>query len=319
MMSRVAQPFSLRQLQYAVAVADTLSFTRAAEACHVSQPSLSAQLALLEDVLGVRLFERDRKKVILTSAGRELVDRARRVLLEADALSDAARRTRDPLAGTLKLGVIPTISPYLLPSVTPAIRERHPRLTLVWVEDKTAALVRALESGALDAALLAREAELSNLEVEVIASDPFLLATSKGDVLGAKENEVKASELRDASVLLLDDGHCLREQTVAFCSTTKARELEFRATSLPTLVQMVAAGWGVTLLPRLAAETERRRAELSLRPFAAPAPARTIVLGFRARSPFAAAFEAVAATIREAYPDVSDGSSRPKRPRRAPR
>src|SRR5215469_18409680 len=144
-------PFSLRQLQYAVAVAELLSFRKAAEACHVSQPSLSAQLAQLEEALGVRLFERDRRHVLVTTAGKELVERARRVLREADDLAAAARRAGDPLAGTLRIGVIPTISPYLLPSATPALRSAYPRLTTVWVEDKTDALVRSLEAGTLDA------------------------------------------------------------------------------------------------------------------------------------------------------------------------
>ena len=138
--------FTLRQLQYAVAVAEALSFRRAAERCHVSQPSLSAQLALLEDSLGVRLFERDRRRVLLTTAGRTLIERMRRVLLEADDLVEAGKRAGDPLAGTLRLGVIPTISPYLLPSLTPRLRAEFPRLAVVWVEDRTGALVQSLEA-----------------------------------------------------------------------------------------------------------------------------------------------------------------------------
>src|SRR5215468_1761030 len=161
-----SHPFSLRQVQYAVAVAGSLSFRKAADLCHVSQPSLSAQLAQLEQALGVRLFERDRRRVLVTAAGKDLLERARRLLLEADDLMAAARRAGDPLAGTLRIGVIPTISPYLLPSATPAIRAAHPQQTTVWVEDKTAALVRALEAGALDAALLALEAEIANVEHE---------------------------------------------------------------------------------------------------------------------------------------------------------
>src|SRR5262245_13066295 len=136
-------PFSLRQLQYVVAVADNLSFRKAAEQCHVAQPSLSAQLAQLEDALGVRLFERDRKRVLLTPAGVQLVERARRLLVDADQLVDAAKRAGDALAGTLNVGVIPTIAPYLLPSVTPAVRAKFPRLTLLWTEDKTEVLARS--------------------------------------------------------------------------------------------------------------------------------------------------------------------------------
>lgn len=298
----VPHPFSLRQLQYAVAVAESLSFRKAAELCHVSQPTLSAQLAQLEAALDVRLFERDRRRVLATAAGKELVERARGLLRDADDLMAAAKRAGDPLSGTLRIGVIPTISPYLLPSVTPAIRARYPRLTALWVEDKTAALLRTLESGALDAALLALEAEIGDLGHEVVADDPFVLATRPDDPLGAPSSPAKPAELRNARVLLLDDGHCFRDQALAYCSSAKARELEFRATSLPTLAQMVAGGAGVTLLPRLAIATEAARAGLSVRPFASPAPHRTIALVWRKRSPLEPALRQLASTIRSAYP-----------------
>lgn len=295
-------PFSLRQLQYAVAVGESLSFRKAAETCHVSQPSLSAQLAQLEEALGVRLFERDRRRVLVTAAGKELVERARRVLREADDLVAAARRAGDPLAGTLRIGVIPTISPYLLPSATPALRSAYPQLTTVWVEDKTETLVRSLDAGTLDAALLALEAEIGDVEHEVLADDPFVLATRPDDPLGTKRAPAKAAELRDASVLLLDDGHCFRDQALAFCSSAKAHELEFRATSLPTLVHMVAGGAGVTVLPQLAVPTEAQRAGLRVRAFATPVPHRTLALVWRRRSPLAPALRKLASTIREAYP-----------------
>ena len=284
------QRFSLRQVQYAVAVAESLSFRRAAELCHVSQPSLSAQLAQLEQALGVRLFERNRRRVLVTTAGKELLDRARRLLLEANDLVAAAKRAGDPLAGTLRIGVIPTISPYLLPSATPAIRAAYPHHTTVWVEDKTAALVRALE------------AEIANVEHESVADDPFVLATRPDDPLGKKSSPATLGELRRAQVLLLDDGHCFRDQALAVCSKAKAQELEFRATSLPTLAQMVAGGAGVTLLPQLAVATEARRSGLTIRAFARPAPHRTIALVWRKRSPLAPALRKLAGTIRGAYP-----------------
>jgi LysR family hydrogen peroxide-inducible transcriptional activator len=295
-------PFSLRQLQYVVAVAEELSFRKAAERCHVSQPSLSAQLAQLEEALGVRLFERDRRHVLLTAPGRELLERARRVLLEADDLGEAARRAGDPLAGKLRIGVIPTISPYLLPSITPVLREQYPRLTLFWVEDKTAVLARRLDEGTLDAALLALEADIGHVEREVVARDPFVLVTPADHQLGKKRAPAKMADLRHASVLLLDDGHCFREQALAFCSKARADELEFRATSLSTLAQMVASGAGVTLLPALAVPTEARRAELCVRSFARPEPGRTLALVWRKRSPLAAALRQVASTIRDHYP-----------------
>lgn len=295
-------PYSLRQLQYAVAVAESLSFRRAAALCHVSQPSLSAQIAELEGALGVRLFERDRRRVLVTAAGTELLERARRLLVDADDLAGAARSAGDPLVGTLRIGVIPTISPYLLPSTTPAIRAAYPRLTTVWVEDKTAALVRALEDGALDAALLALEAEIGDVEHQIVGKDPFVLATRPDDPLGTKSSPARQSELREAHVLLLDDGHCFREQALAFCSSVRAQELEFRATSLTTLVQMVAGGAGVTLLPQLAVPAEVQRARLVVRAFAKPVPHRTIALVWRKRSPLADALKNVASTIRTAYP-----------------
>jgi LysR family transcriptional regulator, hydrogen peroxide-inducible genes activator len=294
--------FTLRQLQYAAAVAETLSFRRAAERCRVAQPSLSTQIAQLETSLGVRLFERDRRRVLVTAAGEAIIDRARRVIAEADDLANAARAAGDPLAGTLRVGVIPTVSPYLLPRAAPALRAAYPRLTLSWLEDKTEELVRHLAAGALDAALLAREAELGDVELAEIARDPFVLATPRDHPLGARAGPASAAELRGADVLLLDDGHCLRDQALEVCTRARARELEFRATSLPTLVQMVAGGAGVTLLPELALAAEARRSDLKLRPFAAPTPHRTIALAWRRRSPLAPALQQLARTIREAYP-----------------
>jgi LysR family hydrogen peroxide-inducible transcriptional activator len=315
-MNMGAHSYTLRQLQYAVAVAETLSFRKAAEQCHVSQPSLSAQLAQLEAALGVRLFERDRRRVLPTETGRELVRRARQMLIEADDLVVAAKQLGDPLVGTLRMGVVPTISPYLLPRITPALRERYQRLNIVWVEDKTEVLIRSLDSGRLDAVLIALEADIGDVESEIVARDPFVLATSPGHPLGAKKSPAVPSELSGASVLLLDDGHCFREQALAYCSTTKARELEFRATSLSTLAQMVAGGGGVTLLPALAVPTEAGRAGLTVRKFAEPAPCRTIALAWRKNSPLADALKQLATTIREAYPN-SKGPVRPKGPKTA--
>jgi LysR family hydrogen peroxide-inducible transcriptional activator len=300
--NRAPHPFTLRQLQYAVAVAESLSFRRAAEACHVSQPSLSAQLAQLEQALGVRLFERDRRRVLVTAAGAELVERARGLLLQADDLVGTARLAGDPLAGTLRIGVIPTISPYLLPLATPALRRAYARLATVWVEDKTESLVQRLEAGTLDAALLALEAEIGAVEHEVVADDPFVLATRRDDPLGTKPAPAKPAELRDADVLLLDDGHCFRDQALAFCASAKAHELEFRATSLATLAHMVAGGAGVTILPQLAVPTEAQRAGLRVRAFARPVPHRTLALVWRTRSPLAPALRKLAGTIRAAYP-----------------
>lgn len=299
-MQPAPHPFTLRQLQYAVAVADTLSFRRAAERCHVSQPSLSAQLAQLEDLLGVRLFERDRRGVLPTPAGKVVLERARRLLQEADDLLAAATLAVDPLAGTLRIGVIPTIAPYLLPRLTPRLRAAFPGLVALWVEDKTAAVVHGVAEGSLDAAVVALEADLEDLAVEPLARDPFVLAARPDHPLALATGPATADDLRGAEVLLLDEGHCFREQALSFCSGAKARELEFRATSLSTLSQMVAGGVGVTLLPRLAVPAESGRAGLVVRHFAAPAPGRTLALAWRKQSPLGDALRRLAVVLRDA-------------------
>src|SRR5215831_4503949 len=301
-MTVAPHPASLRQLQYAVAVADTRSFRRAAERCGVSQPSLSAQLAQLEGALGVRLFERDRRRVLPTPAGEGLIERARRVLVDADDLIDAARRSGDPLAGTLAIGVIPTVSPYLLPAAASAIRRAHPRLTVRWLEDKTEPLARELHAGRLDAALLALEADLGGpLLREVIGRDRFVLATPRTHPLAKPTRPARLGDLRGAPLLLLDDGHCLRDQALAVCGGARAEELAFRATSLPTLAQMVSAGAGITLLPRMAIATEGRRAGLAVRPLADERAFRTLALVWRPSSPLGPALRTLAGTIRASY------------------
>jgi len=294
-------PFTLRQLQYAVAVADSLSFRKAADACHVSQPSLSAQLAQLETALGVRLFERNRRRVLITGAGSVIIERARIILRETEDLTMLARGASDPLSGTLHIGVIPTISPYLLPRLTPALHEAYPSLTILWSEDRTDTLIQRLDRGTLDAALLALEADIGDVDGAIIGSDAFVLATPPGHPLGSHPAPVKLSELNDVDVLLLDDGHCFREQALAVCSDAKAHELEFRATSLTTLVQMIASGVGVTLLPALAITTELNHAELSIRPFAQPAPTRTIAFVWRKCSPLGPALRKLAAATRPVF------------------
>src|SRR5512137_1854488 len=293
-------PFTLRQLQYVAAVAELRSFRRAAERCHVSQPSLSAQVIQLEEALGVRLFERGGRRVLVTAAGEVVLPRLRRLLLEADDLADSVRQLGDPLSGTLRLGVIPTISPYLLPEVVPEMRARHPGLSAVWVEDKTETLMEALRDGRLDGALLALEAPLGEVEKEVICEDPFVLVAPPGHPLVQSSAPATPQEMRGAGFLLLDDGHCFRDQALDYCATARGRELDFRATSLATLAQMVAGGAGVTLLPRLAVPVENRRSELSVRRLAIPEPHRTLALVWRPRSPLGPALRLLGQTLREA-------------------
>ncbi len=285
---------SLRQLEYIVAVADTLGFHKAAAACHVSQPTLSAQVQLLESVLDVRLFERDRRRVLVTPAGAEIVERARRVLLETEDLIAAATRAQTPFAGTLRDGVTPTLAPYLLPEVTPAITKRYPELGLVFQEEKTADIVKSLAEGTLDAGLAALEAELGELAYAEVARDDFVVALPKDHPL-AKKKQLTLDELENERVLLLDEGHCFREQALSLCAKAQADVASFRATSLATLAQMVSSGAGITLLPALAVPVENRRGQLEVRPFAKPVPRRTIVLVWRKSSPFGAAFEELAA------------------------
>jgi LysR family transcriptional regulator, hydrogen peroxide-inducible genes activator len=294
-------PFSLRQLQYVVAVAEQKSFRRAAELCHVSQPTLSAQVAELEGALGVRLFERDRRRVLLTPIAEELVGRARKVLLEAAELSAAATRGRDPLSGTLRLGVIPTIAPYLLPDLAAPLRTRFPRATLIWIEDKTKKLVAELEAGNLDGAVLALEAEIGDLEHELIGKDSFVLAAPLEHPLAKERARLRLEALSGEKMLLLDDGHCFREQALSVCTQASAQELEFRATSLSTLTQMVLSGSGLTLLPSIAVAAENRLGMLAIKSFVRPEPGRTLAMVWRKGSALEPALRPIARAMREDY------------------
>jgi len=291
-------PLTLRQLQYVVAVADTRNFRRAAEACSVVQPSLSAQIASLEDALGMRIFERDRRGVLVTPAGELLVARARRVLLEAQELARGAQRAQDPLAGPLRLGVIPTLAPYLLPDVAPILRKAYPAMEPMWKEDRTGLLVRALQEGHMEAAILALEADLEDLETATLGRDPFVLVLPVGHSLAKTRSPLALRELAGEHLLLLDDGHCLRDQALDACRNARVEELGFRATSLSTLVQMVAGGAGITLLPQLAVATETARAAVVIRSLASPVPYRTLALAWRRGNHAGKAMKKLAGTIK---------------------
>jgi LysR family hydrogen peroxide-inducible transcriptional activator len=293
-------PISLRQLQYLVAVADLGGFRRAADACHVAQPSLSAQVAQAEQALGVQLFERNRRGVRLSTAGAPLIDQARRVLLAARDLRELARQFADPFQGTLRVGVIPTVCPYLLPEVTPVLTRAFPGLAIVWSEERTSRLVRQVQEGTLDAAILARESEVGDLEHVVLGRDLFVLAAAPGHPLVQPKKPATTAALQNATVLLLEDGHCLRDQTLGLCARAGASEVGFRATSLATLVQMVSTSAGVTLLPSLALPVENRRGQLRVRPFASPGPGRTLALAWRRGSALRVPLGTIAETIRAA-------------------
>ncbi|MFA5909780.1 MAG: LysR substrate-binding domain-containing protein [Vicinamibacterales bacterium] len=303
-------PFSMRQLQYLVAVADLGGFRRAAEACGVAQPSLSAQVAQVESALGVQVFERNPRGVRVTERGKPLIARARQVLVAVEDLQATARQQGDPLRGTLRLGIIPTVCPYLLPEVAPALRKHLPDLHIVWSEDKTETLLRQIEEGRLDGAVLALDARLAGLDHVPIVVDPFVLAAAPGHPLVRDPRPASPKVLDGATVFLLEDGHCFRDQALALCGSTGAHESDLRATGLSTLVQMVGAGTGVTLLPQMAVAVENRRGQLAVRAFKRPAPTRTIVLGWRRGSALRRPLEAVAAGLRRALGQPDRGGSR---------
>jgi LysR family hydrogen peroxide-inducible transcriptional activator len=289
---------SLRQLEYVVAVADTLGFSKAAARCRVSQPTLSAQVQQLESVLGVVIFERGKHRVMVTAAGNEIVARARQVLANTRDLIGAATRARAPFGGALGIGVIPTIAPYLLPEVVPALMAGYPGLSLAFREEKTAEIARDLAEGALDAGLLALEADVGGCAHAVIVRDVFVAALPKGHPLTRKAR-VSLSDLDTTQVLLLDEGHCFREQVLQLCEKAAPREANLRATSLATLAQMVSVGGGITLLPSMAVAVENRRAQLEIRALEEPSPARTIALVWRSQSPFEVTFRQLASAIRD--------------------
>ena len=299
---RTPIPYSLRQLQYLVAVAELGGFRRAAEACGVAQPSMSAQVAQVEQALGVQIFERGARGVRLTAAGAAVIDRARAALLAARDLADIARQHGDPLRGTVRIGVIPTVCPYLLPEVAPALRRHLSKLHVIWSEDKTHTLLDHVAAARVDGAIVALDARLSHLEHASLGDDPFVLAAAPGHRLVRRHGPAAPEVLNGVTVFLLEDGHCFRDQALALCGATGAHEADLKATGLSTLVQMVGSGDGVTLLPRLALAVENRRGQLAVRPFKSPAPTRHLVLAWRKGSALARPLEAVAALIRKHWP-----------------
>jgi LysR family hydrogen peroxide-inducible transcriptional activator len=280
---------NLRDLQYLAAVADHRHFGKAAQACNTSQPTLSMQLKKLEETLGVQLFERTSKHVMVTPIGEDIAERAQRILREAEGIKEAAKTAQDPYAGEFRLGAFPTLAPYFLPQAVPAISKKLPKLKLLLVEEKTEALLEGIKAGTLDAALLALPIEEDGLETAALFDDQFLLAVPRYHAL-AKRKTIRQSDLADERLLLLEDGHCLRAQALEVCHMTGAGEQEFRATSLETLRHMVAAGSGITLIPKMAMQ---KGDGIVYIPFAKPAPSRTIGLVWRktsARKPCIDAF-----------------------------
>lgn len=284
----------LKDLRYLVAVADTRHFGRAAERCFVSQPTLSAQLRKLEEGLGVQLVERRPRRVTLTPAGEEIAQRARDMLQTADAIMSISQTRRDPLAGQLRLALLPTIGPYLLPQVALRIRRALPRLELMLYEYRTQAMLEHLHNGDIDCGILALPVSDEALSSRELYEEPFVLAMPESHRLAARA-QVRTEDLNDETLLLLEDGHCLRDQALAVCARSSAHEKQnFRATSLETLRQMVAAGAGVTLLPQLAGRGAYGHARgVVTKPFARPVPARRIGAVWRKSTARLAAIQAV--------------------------
>ena len=288
----------LKDLRYLVAVADTRHFGRAAERCFVSQPTLSAQLKKLEASLGVRLIERRPKHIALTEAGTEIIARARRMLEASEEILALARAHHDPLAGKLRVALLPTIGPYLLPRVMPGIGKTLPRLSLLLYEYQTTSMLEKLHCGEIDLGILALPVELDGLQYRELYEEPFLAALPARHPL-ARQATLRIEDFKDEPLLLLTEGHCLREQALAVCSRAGVEEhQEYRATSLETLRQMVAAGAGVTLLPELASLGAYGAVRgVAVRPIARPVPTRRIGAVWRKTTPRRAAIDAVCAAI----------------------
>ncbi|MEM7255313.1 MAG: LysR substrate-binding domain-containing protein [Pseudomonadota bacterium] len=296
---------NLRDLRYVVTVAETKHFGRAAEACFVSQPTLSGQIKKLEEELGVVIFERTNKRVALTSVGAEIVAGARRVLEQADTLSQVARAHRDPLSGPMRLGVIPSLGPYLIPLIVKPLRERCPQMELVLSEELTVDLTDRLRRHAIDAALLATPLDEPDGLLEIpLFVEPFWLAHSVDDPI-YHADEVTRSDLADMNILVLSDGHCLSDQVRALCDTHTTSAADFRATSLETILQLVAAGMGNTLVPALAVRGGwTTDMGIATRELELDGASRQVNLVYRASFPRRQAVEAVAELIASRLPNT---------------
>lgn len=295
---------TLQELRYVVALADTGHFGRAAEACFVSQSTLSTQIRKLEDYLGLALFDRSLKNATLTPAGREIVDSARRIIEETNRIHELSQQIKDPMARSVHLGVIPTLGPYYLPHVLPPLHEHFPKLRLFLREEMTPHVLAHLTGGKLDAGLLALPLPFDDpaMKIAPLFCEPFFAAVPAGHALAAAK-EVHIDELVRAGLLLLEEGHCLRNQALEACRLEGLDNEEIRATSLETLRQMVGMGLGVTLIPALAGmQSHDIGTRVALRPLVAPGASRTIGLAWRRRSPLAPTMEGLAKLLKELLP-----------------
>ena len=288
----------LKDLRYLVAVADTRHFGRAAASCFVSQPTLSAQLRKLEEYLGVQLIERQPRHAALTQAGEAVVARARRMLEAGDEIVALAQSWRDPLAGRLRVALLPTIGPYLLPLVALKIRKALPRIELMLYEYQPGPMLERLHKGDIDVGILALPVHDEGVTSRRLYDEPFVLAVPEQHAL-ARRTQARVSDLEGETLLLLEDGHCLRDQALAVCARADVHEKQdFRATSIETLRQMVATGAGITLLPALAGKGAYGGARgIRLLPFTKPVPSRQIGAVWRKSSARLPAIEALCELI----------------------
>jgi LysR family hydrogen peroxide-inducible transcriptional activator len=299
---------TLKQLQYLVAVSEQLNFTRAAESCFVTQSTLSAGLKELEQALGTQLVERDRQSVLMTPVGREVAQRARAIVAATHDLAELAGASREPMSGALRLGVIPTIAPFLLPPALPLLRARYPGLRLALREDLTANLLLRLEDGQIDFALIALPYATANLLVETLFDDELWVVGRPGDAEVATAS-VAATPALTERLLLLEEGHCLREHTLFACGKSERHGAgEIEATSLLTLVQMVESGLGIGLLPQMAISGGLTDSPgLVARPLRPPSPKRTIALAARRSTSRLAELQALGEVLRQANSTAAAG------------
>ena len=305
---------TLRQLRYLGALAEHRHFGRAAEACAVTQPALSMQIRDLEKELGADLVERRQGDVALTTLGIEVAQRAERVVTAARDLVDFARHRGRVLTGRLQLGVIPTLAPYVLPKILPVLQQRYPDLQVELRETQTRALLDELTRGTLDVVMLALPASDPEIETLQLFDDQFVLAVPATD-MRPETTRVRAETIDQQQLILLEEGHCLRDQALSYCATSRGEAslgvTGLGATSLATVMQMVANGYGITLLPRVAVDVELRDERVKLLRFTDPAPGRTIGLAWRPTSPRKADFTALGDVIIETL-GVAGSKSRRK-------
>jgi LysR family hydrogen peroxide-inducible transcriptional activator len=288
----------LRDLEYLDAIEQYKHFGKAAEACFVSQPTLSAQIMKLEEQLGLTLVERHRRNVLLTPEGKVLVEHARKVLNAAHQFEDAAKSLSDPRTGDIHMGLIPTLSPYFLPHIIQELKERLPNINFYLHENQTKTLLNDLNKGSLDLLVLPWLAEMDKFERYTVMDEPLVLAVYNNHPL-AKKKYVELSDLKNQTILTLEDGHCLRDQAMGYCFTAGAKEdKRFQATSLETLRYMVASGSGITLLPKLSIINQAELPMIKYIPFREPQPTREVSIVIRPNYPRMVCIREVVASIR---------------------